>query len=312
MKLFLAYAYLCLAWGTSWMAIKVCNTAFPPLLGAGLRFWLGGVILLVFAILSKRLQSLTRRDVRVLLWTGILTFTIGYGLVYNAEMHIDSALTAAVFGTFPIFTAIFGHLMVKEEKLAPLGFLGVALGFLGVIFLTTPQWNMDDFQTLAWLFLVTLSPVACAFNVAIIRRDGMHLNPCSLNIIPMLLGATALTLMSLAREDWGRVTLSVKGTTALLYLAVFVTVIVFSLYYWMLKKIPLVLLSSTAYVSTGIAVMAGWILLEETRTFIDIIGIILVLVGVYLVQKGKAPGEIKSPNMQPEEIIPREQQGQKT
>lgn len=285
MKNTLGYIYLCIAWGTSWVAIKFCNQSFSPLFGASLRFWLGGSVLLILAFFSGRLQALRRKDMSLLLWTGLLTFNIGYGIVYITELYVDSAVVATIFGTFPIWVAFLGHFMVPDETLGGKGFAGVMAGFLGVVVLSLPTTKITGGEEILWLFLMVLSPAACALNAILVKNRGKHLNSYTLNIIPMLLGGAGLSMLSFMFEKERILEVTTSGVISLFYLVLIVTIIIFTLYYWLLKRIPLVLLSSTAYVSLIIAVISGWMVLGESITYRKISGVALILFGVYLVQR---------------------------
>src|SRR5213596_3017738 len=93
------YALLSLIWGSTWLAIKVGLVGVPPFLGAGLRFLLSAAgVGLVLAARRKRID-LTRDDRVCVLSLGILVFWLDYGLVYWAEVHIASGLTAVLFST---------------------------------------------------------------------------------------------------------------------------------------------------------------------------------------------------------------------
>ena len=214
MKVLLGYLYLCAAWGTSWMVIKFSNAAFPPLMGASFRFWLAGLILLGVATLSGSLQRLERNDLKLVLWTGLLTFNIGYGIVYLAEMRMDSGIVATLFATFPIFCAFLGHWLIPEEKLGIQGFLGVFLGFIGVAVLSFPGLGGPSVEDVLWMLLVILSPFACALNVVMIKRRGDALNPYTLNIIPMIMGGAGLMVLSFLSEDLSTLKITVPGLMA--------------------------------------------------------------------------------------------------
>ena len=86
----------------------------PPLLGAGLRFTLAGVLLL--GLTAARRQSL-RTDVRLAVILAAMPFALAYGLVYWGEQYIPSGLAAVLFGVLPLYTALLGSFLLPDQPL---------------------------------------------------------------------------------------------------------------------------------------------------------------------------------------------------
>ncbi len=112
------------------MAIKIGLEDCPPLLGAGVRFTLAGLVLLAVAAVQRRQ-----------LWTdwvlaGVLAlapFAFAYGLVYWGEQYVPSGLAAVLFGILPLYTALLGGVLLHDEPLrAPL-LVGVLIGIAGLV-----------------------------------------------------------------------------------------------------------------------------------------------------------------------------------
>jgi putative membrane protein PagO len=111
------YALICLIWGSTWLAIKVGLVGMPPFLGAGLRFALSATMVgLVIAARGKRIE-LTRDDKVCVLSLGLLVFWLDYACVYWAELHISSGLTAVLFSTMPLMTALLSAFWTRSETL---------------------------------------------------------------------------------------------------------------------------------------------------------------------------------------------------
>src|SRR4249920_3902756 len=125
------YALICLIWGSTWLAIKVGLVGVPPFLGAGLRFLLATVLIgTVLAIRGKRLR-LTRDDQICVLSLGLLVFWLDYAAVYWAEFRISSGLTAILFSTMPLMTAVLSAYWTRSETLSGRKVVGILVGVLG-------------------------------------------------------------------------------------------------------------------------------------------------------------------------------------
>src|SRR5688500_6504698 len=152
------YALLVLVWSSTWVTIKIGLEDLPPLFGAGIRFGLAGAGLLVFAAVRRR--SL-RTDAVLATTLGVLPFAATYGLIYWAEQHIPSGLTAVLFGVLPLYVALLAAAVLPAEPLRArlLAGIAIAIGGLALAFNESLQLGDDELAGLA-AAAVLLSPVA--------------------------------------------------------------------------------------------------------------------------------------------------------
>ena len=124
------YGLLVAIWSSTWVAIKVGLEDTPPLLGAGVRFGLAGVGLLVLARLRGRPLCTDRVLAAVL---GVLPFAGTYGLIYGGEQYVPSGLAAVLFGVLPIYVALLASVALHDEPLRARLFAGVGLALAGLV-----------------------------------------------------------------------------------------------------------------------------------------------------------------------------------
>ena len=133
------YALICLIWGSTWLAIKVGLDGVPPFLAAGLRFLLATAMVGAVLIARRRRIALSRGDI-VCVWSlGLLVFWIDYACVYWAELHISSGLTAVLFSTMPLMTALLSAFWTRREVLSSTKVAGILVGVAGTVLLFWPQ-----------------------------------------------------------------------------------------------------------------------------------------------------------------------------
>src|SRR5262245_12084116 len=139
-KVFTAYATCCLAWGSTWLVIKVGLDDLPPLLFAGLRMLVACAVLVPFAVRAFRAgHRPTRAEWRNIAFLGTLQIGLSYALVFVSSQWIPSSVSAALFATFPIWTSLFAHFLLKDEPLTWARGAAAALGFTGVAVLQGPS-----------------------------------------------------------------------------------------------------------------------------------------------------------------------------
>ncbi len=116
-----------------------------------------------------------------------------------------------------------------------------------------------------------------------IKKKGGHLNPLSMNFIPTLLAGLILILLGLLKEDLSYNNFNLQSISMILYLAIFVTVFNFTSYYWLLKRMSVVILSLTSFITPVIAVLVGVLVGGEKLSKNIASGAMLVLSGIVVV-----------------------------
>lgn len=100
---------LCAIWGSTWLAIKLGLRDLPPLTFAGIRFAAAALVLFGVAALRGLRLPTAARDWRLLAYTGLLTITVNYALVFWGEQYISSGLAAVLSATVPLFGLPIAH-----------------------------------------------------------------------------------------------------------------------------------------------------------------------------------------------------------
>lgn len=174
--------------------------------------------------------------------------------------------------------------MLKAEKLRFRGWSGLFLGFggmLAVFFDSLKQSEMIFVGTM----LAVLAAVASALGTVYIRAYLGNYDIAVMAAIQMSVGAAVMLIAALAFEPIEAFKVTYKSAAALLYLAVFGTVIAFLGYYWLLKRIRAIIVSQIAFITPIIAVILGYFAYSEIFNPYSALGAGLILIGVVLVAK---------------------------
>ncbi|MGA7838585.1 MAG: DMT family transporter, partial [Ignavibacteriaceae bacterium] len=113
-----------------------------------------------------------------------------------------------------------------------------------------------------------------------IKKYGGNLHPLSMNLVPMIIAGVVMTLIGYFFEDMSKVEFTSSGYLSVAYLALFGSLVTFTSYYWLLKRVSVIVLSLIAFITPIIALILGWIFLSEELSARHLIGSFLVLLGV--------------------------------
>lgn len=281
-KIIFTYLLLCFIWGSTWLAIRISLESFTPFLSGGLRFLIASIAIFIVMRLKGITLQKDKLSVKLYLQMGFLSFVIPFGLVYWAEQFVPSGLASVLFGVYPFFVAIFSFFMIPNEKIGIGKTVGMILGFTGIVIIFSDSFSFTISDYLLGMIAVMLSGVMQAYIAVTLKKYGKHLNPLSMNFIPMLIAGISGTLIGLLAEDISRVSLHEAGIFAVLYLALFGSVVTFTAFYWLMKRINVVILSLIAFITPIVALILGWIFYNEILTTQHLVGSAFVLIGLLI------------------------------
>ena len=260
---------LYVVWGSTYLGIAVAVESIPPFLMAATRFVIAGLALLALSRLhgGSAFEWPTRREWRDSLIVGALLLGGGMGMVAFAEQTIPSGITAILIAMLPVWVAIFSRLFFGE-RLPRGAIVGIAVGFVGVAVLVGPTaLGIEGGLEPLGLAAAIVSPIAWslgslfASHLAVLPRRPLVLAGAEMLCGGLILVAMSAVAGELATFQIAAVTAS--SFIALTYLTVVGSLIAFTTYGWLLRKAPLSLIATYAYVNPVVAVILGFVVLNE-------------------------------------------------
>ena len=282
-RIWVGFAIVSFVWGSTWLAIKIGLGSIPPFFGAGIRFAIASVILLVIVRLKRVHVPFTPEAKRVYLVLGTLSFGICYALVYWGEQYISSGLCSVLFAAYPLCVAFFSHFFLERERLTPFKIAGIALGAAGLIVIFSADLRLSDASAVRGMAAVLVSTVLQAFALVLTKKYGQAISPFAMNCVGMTIATLLLLGLGITLERGKPIVLDGAAVGSLLYLAAVGSVLAFVTYYWLLKRIEAVYLSITSLINPIIAVILGALLLGESLAPGTAAGAGLVLLGLLTV-----------------------------
>src|SRR2546427_12678249 len=212
-RAYLAWAFVCLVWGTTYLAIRIALESIPPLLMGGIRYVIAGSMLA--AILAARGERMPApREWPALTVLGVLLLGFGNGAVVWAEQTVPSGLTAVLVATSPFWMVGIDALMPDGERITLRRVAGLVVGFGGIVLLVWPEVHVGD-SGRAFLGGVVAAQIACVgwgvgSSYARWRGRGhaKHENVLATAALEMLVGGIVLLWAAVALGGTSRLTFS--------------------------------------------------------------------------------------------------------
>ena len=279
-KIFLAYLILCLIWGSTWIAIRFGLESLTPMFSAGVRFSLASIIIFALMRIKNIPLQTDKVSIRLYLLMGFFSFVIPFGLVYWAQQFVPSGMAAVLFAVYPFWVVIFSYIRMPSEFIGFYKIFGTILGFTGIVVIFSDSFAGDITNYLIGMFAVVLSGTMQAWIAVSIKKFGNHLNSLSMNFIPMVIAGISMLVIAFLVEDLTTIRIDENAVLSILYLAFFGSVITFTTFYWLIKRINLVILSLIAFITPIVALILGYFIYSEVLSTRHFVGAAMVLTGV--------------------------------
>lgn len=285
-----------LLWGSTYLAIRIAVETLPPLLSAALRFAVAGLVLAVVLRLRRGPGALRvdRRQLGSAALVGVLLLAGGNGLVVLAEsgpsgVAVPSGIAALLVATVPLLVVLLRSGTGDRPPLWT--FVGVTLGFVGLILLVLPGGGSAAVPLLGALTVVAAA-VSWSVGSFLSGRIRMPADPFVATVYEMAAGALVLAVIAAGRgelADFHPAAVSTRSWLALGYLMVAGSLVAFTAYVWLLHTAPISLVSTYAYVNPAVAVALGALLVAEPITPQVLLGGAVIVAGVALVVSTERP-----------------------
>ncbi|MBL7845725.1 MAG: EamA family transporter [Cyclobacteriaceae bacterium] len=289
-ELALAYAALvavCIIWGTTYLALRIAVLHFPPLLFTAIRQSIAGFLLLAILLAIGQFKLPPKAHLIRMAIGGFLMISMGNGLVAWAEMEIPSGIAAIICSLMPVMVILINLAVNREEKPTWPIVIGVLIGMAGIV--TIFSEHVNEFAKTEYqvgIVLILLAVLGWALGSIWIKKQPADSNPFVNAGLQMLFGGLWLFPFSFLFDDLQNVHWSGESLYSLLYLIAFGSIIAYASYLYALKKLPMTIVSLYAYVNPLVAVILGWLILDEKLNTTIGIGILITIGGIYMVNRG--------------------------
>lgn len=256
----------------------------PPFFSAGVRFIIASLGLFLFAYRLKLKIPSDLKSHLFFIYFSLSIFTFSYGLIYWGEQYINSGLTSVLFAVMPFYTAIFSIKLLPSEKITIRKVMGIIIGISGVAIIFIDQLIIEHPLALYGMIAALISPAFSAYGSILGKKATHRFHPVIINILPLLYAGIIFLIIAIFTEPVSQIHFTFMSYFSLLYLSLVGTALAFAVYFWLLKNTSVLLMSSITFITPPLALIWGWLTLDELITWKLFIGMIVVFCGIYFVR----------------------------
>ena len=271
-------------WSSAFTSAKIIVQYSPPLLILAVRFFLTGSLGLVLANFFCKKISLTKKEWYSLVAFGVCQNTIYLGCNFIAMGSIDAFLAVIIASMLPILVAIISW-VTKVEKIGFIGLVGMLFGVFGCLIILKDKVMIPSnlFGMVFCLIGATALAVATLLVKNTISKKNQILRIVSLQ---MLVGGLPLIFLSLIFETW-EITFSTSFIIAFFYTCFFPGLLATIVWFNLVRKEGAIRASAFHFLNPPMGVLIASLVLAESIELLDIFGIIILMIAIYLIYKSK-------------------------
>jgi drug/metabolite transporter (DMT)-like permease len=283
------YVSLCLIWGSTWLAIRIVVRDVPPFEAAALRFVTAGVLLLGMALLQKRRWPADGSQWNAICVLSLTIMALPYGLLFWAEQHVTSSMSAVLYSAMPLAVSLFTPLMMRH-KVPRQAIFAMVIAFGGLLALFYQDLSKTR-EALIGGVAVLVAMFLSSWSVVYAKQRLPNIDSVIATGLQLLLGSVGLFWGMWALEAHRHAVWTRTAVFAMAYLTIFGSAAAFVIYYWLLKKLQPYQLSSISLLIPLVALVAG-LLAGEPVSWMMVIATIAVVGSVrsvVMAEKEKEP-----------------------
>lgn len=273
--------FLIAVWGLNWPILKIALSYSPPILLTGMRTLLGGIVMLFIAIPRYKQLNL-KQTWPIYVICSILNVILYHGLHTIGLNYMPSGLLAAIVFIHPVLVGIFAWLWLGESMYGS-KIIGLIAGFLGVGIISGA--GLLGHISLIGIVLALCSSLSWAFGTIYVKKIGNSVDSIWLVTIQFLIGGVVLTAVGSRTETWSDIDWNSTFIVCVLFSAIFVFALGWLVYFKLILAGEASKVSSYTFLIPTIAVLIGTLFMDEPFTISLIVGLVLILLGIYYVNR---------------------------
>jgi drug/metabolite transporter (DMT)-like permease len=280
----LAFVLLVLFWGSAFAVVKVGLEYSPPLLFAGLRSLIGGLAMVLVALLWGGSPNL-RRDWRVFALLTTFNVVLFIGLQTYAIVYLPSGSAAVLVYLQPILVGLLAW-PILGETLTAAKVVGLLLGFSGIVAVSAGSFSgAADALSPLGVILGAASALCWALGTVFFKRYEARVSTLWAVAMPFLAGGVVLTAFGLSVESWAEIAWNASLVASMLYSGLVGISLAWVIWFALVRAGEASRVASYIFFVPLTAVLIGVVFLDEPLGYTLLVGAAFVVSGIYLVNR---------------------------
>ncbi|HEY4381586.1 MAG TPA: EamA family transporter [Acidobacteriaceae bacterium] len=283
-----AYAAIYVLWGGSYLAIRLVVAAIPPFLAAGIRYSLGGLILLALSAGLRREPLPRWKPAMYAMLAGTALLTLSYGVVYWAETRLDSWIVAVLVSTILLWTYVGEWMVYRVRKLSTMTLLPVLAGLAGMPLLLRATLRHGHGGSLSAAIAVIAGSGLWAAMTLLLKKVELPRSAVQTAALQLCSAGATLFCVAYFSGEFAalpaiHLMLAEKPLWGMVYLVLASSVVGFTAFNWLLAHESASLVATASYVNPVVAMFLGIFAVHEVWSPAQLLGAAVILSSVVVI-----------------------------
>ena len=272
-----------LIWSSAFTSARIIVQVAPPLSISALRFLIAGLIAVSIAYFLGQRAKFTHKQWLAIILFGLCQNAIYLGFFFMAMAKIEASVASIIASSMPLLVA-FVLVTVFKDKLSILGYSGLIIGFLGVVLIMFSR--LSNGINIVGIIQCVLGVLALTIATLSVKSASTGGNLFMVVGLQMLVGSAALSIPAIALETWD-VVWDKKVILAFAYTIVVPGIIATYIWFLLVERIGATKAATFHFLNPFFGVAIAAMLLDEKLSYYDMIGVVIIMLGIFAVQKSK-------------------------
>ena len=276
----------CMLWSTAFVGVKIGLRYHTPLQFAGIRFFISGLMILLFLGKFRLFLYNLKTYWRLILKLSIVQVFFIYAFFYSGINLVPSSLAAMIIGSQPLFIAIVSHFSLKNDKMTLLKTSSILIGVVGISIITLGRQKVEFKGELELLgiALLLINNIISGFANIIVSKSPAKISPMVLSSSSLMIGGLMLLIVSIPVEGLTLGPFPLTYYYALAWLS-FLSAAAITIWYALLKRpgVKVSILNVWKFLIPVLGAILGWIIMaDENPDVVSIIGMVAISISLLL------------------------------
>ncbi|MFK2826911.1 DMT family transporter [Bacillus sp. B190/17] len=275
--------FLVVIWGISWPIYKLALAYTPPLLFAGMRALIGGLLLSIYLLPAWKKIKWRENWIKYCL-SALLNAVLFFGLQTIGLNHLPGGLSSVLVYFQPVLIGLFAWFWLGE-KMTKLKVIGLIIGFVGI--LAASANSLSGQISIFGVAIALLSAVSWALGTIYVKKESKSVDAMWMAALQFTIGGIILTGLGIEMESWAGITWNSEYIFGLGFGSVLGIAVAFALYLKLMNAGEASKVASFTFLVPLIAVATGTIFMHEPFTLSLLVGLVLIVLSIYFVNHSK-------------------------
>lgn len=273
-------------WGSDFMFIKIGVSSIHPSLFTSLRFLIAGITLFIFLKIKRYSFKIELKDILFIILIAIVDVYLPQILISLGERNIASGITSVILSSSPIFTFLFAHLLLKDEKITLYKLFFVILGFLGVFIIFYKELtNSNEFVLISFIFIL-LASITYGLGVILLKKLSAKIDSY-LSCFYLVLFAFFISIPFVVfSKGLTNSNFRISSILSLLFVGIVLQAFAYTFFLNAIRRFGASKTSYVGYLVPIFSIIYGSIFLKEVISINLFIGGFLILLSAYFIERG--------------------------